>query len=177
MALKPCKECKKEVSVSAKVCPHCGVKDPGITTKELVIGIALLGFFVWVIGAWVLDSDTEQSADTATVSIAAAWHDGGTLANASALEWQRASYKNKLASSADIWAALWNRSKQTLSEDVRDSIHSMEDLRPWAEALVNELDAAFEPDADPAENEKMFTNQEVSSTAALIMVANGWVEL
>lgn len=29
MALKNCKECGKEVSSSAKKCPHCGVKNPG----------------------------------------------------------------------------------------------------------------------------------------------------
>lgn len=29
MALKPCKECRKEISDSAKVCPHCGFPNPG----------------------------------------------------------------------------------------------------------------------------------------------------
>jgi len=28
MALKPCRECGKEVSTEAKSCPHCGVPDP-----------------------------------------------------------------------------------------------------------------------------------------------------
>jgi hypothetical protein len=28
MALKPCKECGKEISTEAKNCPHCGKKDP-----------------------------------------------------------------------------------------------------------------------------------------------------
>jgi hypothetical protein len=28
MALKPCRECKKEVSTEAKTCPHCGVSNP-----------------------------------------------------------------------------------------------------------------------------------------------------
>jgi hypothetical protein len=36
MALRPCKECKKEISSEAKVCPHCGKKQ-GIST-----GVALL---------------------------------------------------------------------------------------------------------------------------------------
>lgn len=38
MALKPCKECKKEVSSTAKFCPHCGVKEPGIGFKERFLG-------------------------------------------------------------------------------------------------------------------------------------------
>lgn len=28
MALKPCRECKQEVSTEAKTCPHCGVAKP-----------------------------------------------------------------------------------------------------------------------------------------------------
>ena len=28
MALKPCRECKIEISSRAKVCPHCGLKKP-----------------------------------------------------------------------------------------------------------------------------------------------------
>lgn len=41
MAMTKCKECKKEVSSSAKTCPHCGIKDPGVTAKQ-----TLSGFFV-----------------------------------------------------------------------------------------------------------------------------------
>lgn len=33
MAIKKCKECNKEVSSSAKTCPHCGVKKPGISAR------------------------------------------------------------------------------------------------------------------------------------------------
>ena len=35
------------------------------------------------------------------------WNEGGTLHKASALEWQKASYSNKLATSADMIANLW----------------------------------------------------------------------
>jgi len=35
MALKPCKECKKEVSTQARKCPHCGVSYP---TKNITQG-------------------------------------------------------------------------------------------------------------------------------------------
>lgn len=34
MALKPCHECKQEVSTGARTCPHCGVKFP--TGRPLV---------------------------------------------------------------------------------------------------------------------------------------------
>lgn len=42
MALQPCKECKKEISTKAKTCPHCGVKDPGVTTKDVLFGVVIL---------------------------------------------------------------------------------------------------------------------------------------
>ncbi|ENT8515558.1 hypothetical protein ACKGJF_002969 [Raoultella ornithinolytica] len=53
MAMTNCKECKKEVSSKAKVCPHCGVKEParnvGKETAQgcfgLVIIVAALYFF------------------------------------------------------------------------------------------------------------------------------------
>ena len=34
MALIKCKECEKEVSQSAKICPHCGVKGPWFNKEE-----------------------------------------------------------------------------------------------------------------------------------------------
>ena len=49
MAMKPCKECKVEISTSAKVCPHCGKKMPtgGITLPAKIalgfIGLMALG--------------------------------------------------------------------------------------------------------------------------------------
>lgn len=42
MALKPCKECKKEISTSAKTCPHCGVSRPGTSSRDVVVGIGAL---------------------------------------------------------------------------------------------------------------------------------------
>lgn len=38
MALAPCKECGKEISTEATVCPHCGKKNP--TSRGLVVGKA-----------------------------------------------------------------------------------------------------------------------------------------
>jgi len=62
MALKPCKECKKEVSTSAKVCPHCGVKDPAVPAGSALVGLVV---FVVIIGGCVTllggGSDDKQS--------------------------------------------------------------------------------------------------------------------
>lgn len=44
MALVTCVECKKEISSSVKVCPHCGKKDPMISDKDIAIGLlAIIG--------------------------------------------------------------------------------------------------------------------------------------
>lgn len=46
MALKPCKECKKEISHTAPTCPHCGVKNPGVSKS--------MGVFGWFVTVLVL---------------------------------------------------------------------------------------------------------------------------
>ena len=46
MSLKPCRECKKEVSNKAKTCPHCGIKWPG--RKESRLGILLIVLLIMI---------------------------------------------------------------------------------------------------------------------------------
>ncbi|WP_416777810.1 zinc-ribbon domain-containing protein [Xenorhabdus budapestensis] len=66
MALKKCKECGKEVSTSAKTCPHCGVKDPGVGAKEKLGGFIVL--FLIIGGIWFYFSGDDETNDTKTVS-------------------------------------------------------------------------------------------------------------
>lgn len=69
MALKTCKECKKEVSSSAKTCPHCGVSNPAEsepTTKEKVGGclflvLLVIGGAIWFGSGSKNDSDAVKS--------------------------------------------------------------------------------------------------------------------
>lgn len=42
MALKPCRECKKEVTADAKTCPHCGVAHPAPSTFVAFATLILL---------------------------------------------------------------------------------------------------------------------------------------
>lgn len=42
MALKPCKSCKHNVDTTAKKCPSCGVKNPGVTLGQQVFGVVVL---------------------------------------------------------------------------------------------------------------------------------------
>ncbi|MFJ5504316.1 hypothetical protein ACIPUO_08905 [Pectobacterium carotovorum] len=64
MALTKCRECKKEVSMSAKVCPHCGIKDPGVTLGMMLVMIVILTAIGWGIFRWV-SSDEESAAPKA----------------------------------------------------------------------------------------------------------------
>ncbi len=62
MSLVPCKSCKKEVAHNAKTCPHCGVKDPGITGKQMFIGFAVLAAVVAVLAVSCGSSEEETKA-------------------------------------------------------------------------------------------------------------------
>jgi hypothetical protein len=64
MALKPCKECGKEVSTSAKTCPHCGVKEPVVNTvAQTIKGLATLGVIGAIAVIW-LQSGSDKSGTT-----------------------------------------------------------------------------------------------------------------
>ena len=64
MAMKPCKNCRWEVSSSAKTCPHCGVKYPtGGLRFPVKIGLIILALFVT---ANLLSRENADSKTTAT---------------------------------------------------------------------------------------------------------------
>lgn len=65
MALKPCKSCKHTVDATAKVCPSCGVKNPGVTAGQQVIGFVIL--LVIIAGAVTMCSsgDKDKPSDKA----------------------------------------------------------------------------------------------------------------
>ena len=46
MALKPCKECGKEVSTDARRCPHCGVSSPTTDTSGGCLGLIIVGLLL-----------------------------------------------------------------------------------------------------------------------------------
>ncbi len=66
MAMKPCKECGREISTEATTCPHCGKKNPtGVRTSPIALGcLALIGFVI-VVGIFSSsNSPTVSSSST-----------------------------------------------------------------------------------------------------------------
>jgi len=103
------------------------------------------------------------------------WYEGGTLHDKSALEWQKASYENKLATCSDFVSMAWQ--KKSFKPEIQSKITSMETIKVLSQELVKALDTAFKKETDSKKNEMMYTNQTVSSSAALLMVMMGWVQL
>ena len=178
MALKNCKECGNKVSTMAKSCPKCGAvlkkKTSGCTG---CLAVCILGFIVLAVVGSLTDTDTNTGshsfAPSSTSSKAAKeWYEGGTLHNKSALKWQTASTADKLATCADFVTKMWQNGD--LKPSISDNISTVDDVRPYAQELVEFLDAAFKPDPDPEQNRRLFTNQTVSSTAAIGMVLMEW---
>ena|SRR6056297_2240789 len=100
------------------------------------------------------------------------WYEGGTLNDASALQWQDASYSNKLATCADFVATMDSDGQFVASVD--NDINTVEDIRPYAEELVTAIDEAFAEEDDPERNRQMYANQSVAETAVILMQLMGW---
>jgi RNA polymerase subunit RPABC4/transcription elongation factor Spt4 len=87
MAMTNCKECKMDVSTSAKTCPHCGIKNPGLNAKSAFKGLVLL-LVVSVIIATVaaipdisLSKNLSQSETNFTGKPATTFYFGGEAEN------------------------------------------------------------------------------------------------
>ena len=114
-------------------------------------------------------SATERYGASATK-----WYSGGTLHKKSALEWQTASPQDKLATCGDFVTGMWQNGN--LKRSIANSLSTVDDVRPYAQQLVDCLDAAFTPDPDPEQNRILFTNQTVAGFAAAGMVTMGWTK-
>lgn len=113
-------------------------------------------------------------AINANSAFAKDWYQGGTLHEANAISWQKATQQDKLATCADFIAGMY--SKDLLVPEISEKMKSVNDFKPYASELVKQLDAAFAPESDPAKNKMMFTNQTVKSTAMMLMIMMKWVK-
>ncbi len=71
MAMTICKECSKEISTTAKLCPHCGARVPR-TRWWLVVLLALFAGAFWLV-AIVGNSPEVQVAGEERAKIAYCW--------------------------------------------------------------------------------------------------------
>ena len=102
------------------------------------------------------------------------WYEGGTLHNANALEWQRASQEDRLATCADF--VVKAHTAGLLTRQISRAIGTVDDARPYAVELKACLNNAFNPEADAVRNSQLFTNQTVAAGATACMILMGWVE-
>jgi hypothetical protein len=66
MPLKPCRECAKEISEAADICPHCGVKNPGAKKQRLGSAGMAAAAILFLIGLVVIGSASQKRAELAT---------------------------------------------------------------------------------------------------------------
>lgn len=64
MALTPCKECGKEISKKAAVCPHCGAKPKRTSLFTLIVG----GLFAFIVLSWVIGGTSGGSGSGSGVT-------------------------------------------------------------------------------------------------------------
>ncbi len=100
------------------------------------------------------------------------WFEGGTLTEKGALIWQEASFKNKIASSASLVAAMYNNN--LLSTLVTNDIKNLKKLAPYAIGLAICIDGATKKEKVPENNKQIYTNQTVNDMAAMCVMMMGW---
>ena len=107
----------------------------------------------------------EISAALTTTAQAGSWYEGGTLHDSTVRQWRSASYANKLATAAD-WATVM------LSSDVGIGLpDSVDELRPYAEALVTCLDEGL-----MGEEGELVINSKTTQSAFICGALMGWVK-
>ncbi len=91
--------------------------------------------FIFAILYACSDDSSSGSRRSNSTSSQRAWYEGGTLHDAGALDWQNASYSNKLATCADI--VCYYDSEGLLNPSISNRINSIDDFRPYADDLEN----------------------------------------
>lgn len=109
MALKPCRECKKEVSTEAKICPHCGCDKP-VPKKVSWVGWIAVGLVAFVV--YSCTSRFEEASKLTPTSTAAISTAPATPAMP---KWEYGSFTDKLDGTVSTTAAI--RSVNTMSFD------------------------------------------------------------
>lgn len=70
MAMTTCKECGHEVSSMASACPHCGIKNPGVRTKDMVAAAVILAVVALGAIAYAFSGDDNKAPSTTSTQAA-----------------------------------------------------------------------------------------------------------
>lgn len=73
MALTKCKECGREVSASAKTCPHCGIQNPGVTAKAMLVGALAFAALFGGCVTWVVDATAPEILNVTAAEYGERW--------------------------------------------------------------------------------------------------------
>lgn len=111
---------------------------------------------------------------TTTQVYASDWYKKGTLQNATALEWQKATQENKVATCAYFISFFWSKDK--LSTEIANNIKGHEEnLRAYSTELAKQIDTVFAPESNAKKNKDMYANQKVNETAVILMYMMEWI--
>ena len=98
------------------------------------------------------------------------WLHDGELHFSTALEWQKASFQNKRATSSDFLLALDEQGR--LAIDISDN----RNLKIHSEELTRKLNKQFEIIGPAVDNKNKYKDQLISDAVVLIASQNGWLK-
>ncbi len=195
LALTECKDCDGKVSTRAKICPHCGASmkqrtHPATMGCAVMLAVSVILFLCCgglgnvnnrgrdITYSNTTELDSGYSDNSALMnsenSKSRKWYEGGTLHKKSALDWQGSNQPDKLATCSDFVAGMWQNEK--FVPRIQNSIDTVDDMKPYAQELVEYIDVATRRDPDPEQNRRLFTNQTVSAMAVFGMIEMGWLK-
>lgn len=160
-----CKSCEKEVSPTAKTCPHCGETDPGVNAAKGCLVILIIGVIVGLIAAFLTISDDSSQTNNSTTQIEQSdkWYQGGTLHKASIADWKEATYENKLATCADFVYSTSPKIKELVTQS-----GNPDTAKEYAAALIICIDKAHE-------NDDTSDTMKAAESAVLCMTIMDWM--
>lgn len=98
------------------------------------------------------------------------WNEGGTLHNKTGAEWRQADPDDKLATCADFVTAMLEGGQ--LNPGIVSNLNSVDDIKPYAQELVEFFDRIFELESD--QYLRAYKNMPLINVAPFGIVFMGW---